>query len=107
MFCPNCPTPHTQVVRAPHSCSASCGKLIPAYNKFCPECSNRTGKCEQCGHQESAAEKAARHQYVDGLLARGEAAERDAGGNLPLHATHEITGYDSDGKPYVRRVRMH
>lgn len=106
MFCAKCPTAHPAVVRPPRSCEGACGELIQFYNRFCATCSNRTGRCEQCGHEETASEKDERHAYVAALVAQGKAAERDSNGNLPPKATHEIIGYDADGKPYVRRVKF-
>ena len=45
-------------------------------------------------------------RYVEDLVARGEAAEPDAEGNLPPGATHEIIGRRRDGLPRVRRRRF-
>jgi hypothetical protein len=45
-------------------------------------------------------------RFAEGLLARGEAAEADADGELPPGATHEIVGYTKDGKPKLRRRRF-
>jgi hypothetical protein len=57
---------------------------------------------EQTGRSaEDAAER-----FVEGVLARGEAAEADADGKLPPGATHEIVGYTKDGKPKLRRRRF-
>ncbi|MFN2503922.1 MAG: hypothetical protein ABR540_06795 [Acidimicrobiales bacterium] len=48
-------------------------------------------------------EEAAR--FVEGLIARGEAAEPDANGELPEGATHEIVT-DAAGVRRVRRRRF-
>lgn len=45
-------------------------------------------------------------RFVADLLARGEAAERDAKGRLPRRATHEITKRNPDGSAEVKRVRF-
>lgn len=43
-------------------------------------------------------------RYVDDLIARGEAAEADADGNLPDGATHElVTGEDGRRRAVRRR----
>ena len=44
--------------------------------------------------------------FVNNLVARGQAAERGADGNLPPGATHEIVGRTESGAPIVRRVRF-
>jgi hypothetical protein len=49
---------------------------------------------------------AASRAFIDGLIARGEAARRGADGLLPAHATHEIVGETSDGRPILRRRRF-
>ena len=48
----------------------------------------------------------AAERIAEDLLARGEAAEADADGELPPGATHEIVGYTGDGKPTLRRRRF-
>ena len=53
-----------------------------------------------------AASDKAREQFDSGVISRGEAAPADAGGRLPPGATHEITGYDSEGKPILKRRRF-
>ncbi len=52
---------------------------------------------------EGADDEAAR--FVEGLIARGEAAYPDDEGNLPDSATHEIVTDDS-GRRIVRRRRF-
>jgi len=53
------------------------------------------------------AEKAekAEKAFVDGLVARGEAAEPDENGELPPGATHELVR-DEAGRVTVRRRRF-
>lgn len=53
-----------------------------------------------------AAHEAASQRFVGDLLVRGEAAPRDSKGNVPLHATHVITGKKPDGTPAVKRIRF-
>lgn len=43
--------------------------------------------------------------FVDDLIARGEAAEADADGNLPDGATHEVV-VDEDGRRRAVRRRF-
>lgn len=45
-------------------------------------------------------------RFVEDLVARGQAAEADADGNLPPGATHEIVGRRKDGTPRVKRRRF-
>lgn len=45
-------------------------------------------------------------RFVEDLVARGQAAEAGADGELPPGATHEIVGRRSDGSPVVRRRRF-
>jgi hypothetical protein len=49
---------------------------------------------------------AAGRSFVEGLIARGQAARADASGKLPPRATHEIIGETADGFPILRRRRM-
>jgi hypothetical protein len=51
-------------------------------------------------------EDAASRAFVDGLIARGEAARPGPDGKLPPHATHEIVGETPDGRPILRRRRF-
>ena len=44
--------------------------------------------------------------FVDGLVARGQAAKADPNGALPPGATHEIVGQTEDGYPILRRRRF-
>jgi hypothetical protein len=44
--------------------------------------------------------------FVDGLVARGQAAKADAYGALPPGATHQIVGETEDGYPILRRCRF-
>jgi len=44
--------------------------------------------------------------FVQGLIARGEAARLDEKGVLPPGATHEIVGQTKDGLPILRRRRF-
>ena len=44
--------------------------------------------------------------FVSGLVARGQAARRDASGTLPPGATHEIVGETADHLPILRRRRF-
>jgi hypothetical protein len=44
--------------------------------------------------------------FVEGLVARGEAARPDAQGRLPPGATHEIVGLTAEGAPIVVRRRF-
>ncbi|MBV8915949.1 MAG: hypothetical protein JOZ05_23275 [Acetobacteraceae bacterium] len=48
----------------------------------------------------------ASRSFVEGLVARGQAARPDAQGNLPPHATHEIIGQTATGLPILRRRRF-
>lgn len=45
-------------------------------------------------------------RFAQDVEARGEAAERDAEGRLPLGATHVITGRRPDGTPQLKRQRF-
>ena len=45
-------------------------------------------------------------RFVNDLLVRGEAAERDKSGKLPLSATHVIEKKNPDGSVQVKRVRF-
>ena len=49
---------------------------------------------------------AASLSFVNGLIARGQAARPDASGVLPPRATHEIVGETVDGWPILRRRRF-
>lgn len=55
---------------------------------------------------ETAEEKSERKLFVDGLIARGEAAKRNPDGRLPAGVTHEIVGYEADGTAIVKRVKF-
>jgi hypothetical protein len=57
------------------------------------------------GGTQPTPERLAEQQYVDGLIARGEAAKA-VDGKLPPGATHEIVGEDENGRPIVRRRRF-
>jgi len=45
-------------------------------------------------------------RFVNDLLIRGEAAELDKNGKLPLPATHVITKKNPDGSAEVKRARF-
>jgi len=53
-----------------------------------------------------AAHNAASQRFVGDLLVRGEAAESDSQGKVPLHATHMIKGKKPDGTAEVKRIRF-
>jgi hypothetical protein len=53
-----------------------------------------------------AAAAAASRRFVDDLQIRGEAAEPDKNGKLPLQATHAIKKRNPDGSVEVQRVRL-
>ena len=53
-----------------------------------------------------AAHDAASQRFVGDLLVRGEAAESDSQGKVPLHATHVIKGKKPDGTADVKRIRF-
>ncbi|HET9164737.1 MAG TPA: hypothetical protein VFP11_01985 [Candidatus Angelobacter sp.] len=53
-----------------------------------------------------AAHNAASQRFVGDLLVRGEAAESDSQGKVPLHATHVIKGKKPDGTADVKRIRF-
>ncbi len=57
-------------------------------------------------HPDDDAPAAAERAYVEGLIARGEAAEPDEHGNLPPGATHEIVARPEGGLPVLRRRRF-
>jgi hypothetical protein len=44
--------------------------------------------------------------FVQGLVARGQAAHPDPNGSLPHGATHEIVGQTEGGLPILRRRRF-
>lgn len=44
--------------------------------------------------------------FVQGLVARGEAAPAAPDGSLPTGATHEVVGKKADGTPVVQRKRF-
>jgi hypothetical protein len=52
------------------------------------------------------ATDAASRAFIDGLIARGEAARPGPDGKLPPRATHEIVGETPDGQPVLRRRRF-
>lgn len=52
------------------------------------------------------AEDEASRAFIDGLIARGEAAKPGPDGELPAGATHEIVGCMPDGRPILRRRRF-
>jgi hypothetical protein len=54
------------------------------------------------GKSPSEAEAA----FQRGLIERGEAAHVDENGRLPPGATHEIVGYDAEGRPVLKRRRF-
>jgi len=45
--------------------------------------------------------------FVNGLLARGQAARPNSDGSLPPGATHEIVGETEAGLPILRRRRVY
>lgn len=47
-----------------------------------------------------------KRSFVEGLVARGEAARIDEGHPLPAGVTHEIVGETEDRLPIVKRVRF-
>jgi hypothetical protein len=53
----------------------------------------------------ATAEQAAEQKFTRDLLIRGDAAEADEHGKLPLAATHEIVS-DADEPPRVERRRF-
>jgi hypothetical protein len=53
-----------------------------------------------------AAPDAASQRFNADLLVRGEAAESDSQGKVPLHATHVIKGKKPDGTADVKRIRF-
>lgn len=61
---------------------------------------------EQQQPASDAASDAASQRFVGDLLVRGEAAERDSQGKVPLQATHVIRGKKADGTPDVKRIRF-
>jgi hypothetical protein len=54
----------------------------------------------------ATAEQAAEQKFTRDLLIRGDAAERDGEGNLPLSATHEIVNDPNGETPKVVRRRF-
>jgi hypothetical protein len=44
--------------------------------------------------------------YVQGIVARGEAAKADENGKLPPGKTHEIVGEVASGLPILKRIRI-
>ena len=54
----------------------------------------------------ATSSRPAEERFTRDLLVRGEAAERDASGELPLDATHEIAGRDESGAPIIERRRF-
>ncbi|HYW52707.1 MAG TPA: hypothetical protein VFF00_02270 [Candidatus Elarobacter sp.] len=54
----------------------------------------------------ATAEQAAEQKFTRDLLIRGDAAERDDAGNLPLSATHEIVNDPASDTPKVVRRRF-
>jgi hypothetical protein len=57
------------------------------------------------GEQKADASKESEQAFVDGLIARGQAAKA-VDGKLPPGATHEIVGEDDQGRPIVVRRRF-
>jgi hypothetical protein len=53
-----------------------------------------------------SAEQAAEEKFTRDLVIRGDAAERDETGALPLSATHEIVKDPDGGAPRVVRRRF-
>jgi hypothetical protein len=48
----------------------------------------------------------AKEAFERGVIERGEAAPADDKGRLPPGATHEIVGYDENGRPILKRRRF-
>ena len=48
----------------------------------------------------------AKAAFERGILERGEAAVADEDGKLPPGVTHEIVGYDTAGRPILKRRRF-
>jgi hypothetical protein len=55
---------------------------------------------------EAESERKAREAFERGIVERGEAAAADEKGRLPPGVTHEIIGYDTTGRPILKRRRF-
>jgi len=55
---------------------------------------------------EAERSRRAREDFERGVIERGEAAPADKEGRLPPGVTHEIVGYDSKGRPILKRRRF-
>jgi hypothetical protein len=56
-------------------------------------------------NQSAESVEEAERAFVDGLIARGEAARPDENGRLPAGVTHELVE-DADGRLTARRKRF-
>ena len=63
------------------------------------------GKQSAKGKEKAKVDRDA-EQFTRDTLARGEAAEADASGNLPPGATHEIVKENTEGLPKIERRRF-
>ena len=52
----------------------------------------------------SESEKKAKVSFINGIIARGQAADR--AGEIPMRATHQIIGYEPDGLPVLKRIKF-
>jgi hypothetical protein len=52
------------------------------------------------------ADRRAREEFERGLIERGEAAVADEKGRLPPGVTHEIVGYEPNGRAILKRRRF-
>jgi len=54
----------------------------------------------------SERQQKAKEAFERGVIERGEAAVADEKGGLPPGVTHEIIGYDTTGRPILKRRRF-
>lgn len=67
---------------------------------------SENGKQNEAPQDPAERQRQAKEAFEKGILERGEAAEADENGRLPPGVTHEIVGYDKDGRPILKRRRF-
>lgn len=60
----------------------------------------------QSSEDEAERLRRAKEAFERGVIERGEAAPADGQGRLPPGVTHEIVGYDENGRPILKRRRL-
>jgi hypothetical protein len=65
-----------------------------------------TGGAPKLSEAEAERRRKAKEAFERGVIERGEAAHADEKGRLPPGVTHEIVGYDENGRPILKRRRF-